>query len=171
VIVGQVHFYRKGVVFYRKIADNATRSIISRQPGHGSITTIIRGLAMKLKYMFWVALALTIPANVFAYGEGGSGTGICQKLNFSDFTPANHSEVAQQSAFSFFATGAIYPNGIKVTVRGQSVPVTVTANKDGYKVTGNLPQIPSGGYAKVNIEARGVNQCEVTGGWLLKVNQ
>ena len=126
---------------------------------------------MKLKNMFWVALVLAVPANAFAYGEGGSGTGICQKLNFSEFLPSNHSEVAQQSPFSFFATGAIYPNGIKVTVRGQSVPVTVTAHKDGYKVSGKLPEVPSGGYAKVNIEARGVNQCEVTGGWLLKVNQ
>ena len=126
---------------------------------------------MKLKNMLWVALVLAIPANVFAYGDGGSGTGMCQKLNFSEFMPANNSEVAQQSGFSFFATGAAYPNGIKVTVRGHSVPVTVTAHKDGYKVTGKLPEIPSGGYAKVNIEARGVNQCEVTGGWLLKVNQ
>jgi len=126
---------------------------------------------MKLKNMMWVALVLAIPANVFAYGESGSGTGMCQKLNFDDFTPANNSEVAQQSTFSFFVTGAAYPNGIKVSVRGHSVPVTVTAHKDGYKVTGKLPEIPSGGFVKVNIEARGVNQCEVTGGWLLKVNQ
>jgi len=126
---------------------------------------------MKLKNMLWVALVLAIPANVFAYGEGGSGTGICQKLNFSDFTPANHSEVAQQSAFSFFASGAIYPNGIKVTVRGQSVPVTVTAHKDGHKVTGKLPDSLKGAYAKINVEARGANQCEGTAGWLVKVTE
>jgi hypothetical protein len=126
---------------------------------------------MKLKNMFWVALVLTIPANAWAYGEGGSGTGMCQKLNFSDFNPPNNAEVAQQSGFSFFATEAAYPNGIKVTVRGQSVPVTVVQHKDGYKVSGKLPEVPTGGFAKINIEARGVNQCEVTGGWLVKIAQ
>ena len=126
---------------------------------------------MKLKNMLWVALVLAIPANVFAYGESGSGTGMCQKLHFDDFTPANNSEVAQQSGFSFFATGAAYPNGIKVTVRGQSVPVTVTAHKDGYKVTGKLPDSLKGTFAKINIEARGANQCEGSAGWLVKVTE
>ena len=126
---------------------------------------------MKLQNILWVAIVLIIPANVWAYGESGIGTGICKKLNFSDFTPANNSEVAPQSAFSFFASGANYPNSIKVTIKGQSVPVTVTPKKDGFKVAGNLPDTLKGAYAKINIDARGINQCEVSDGWLVKVTE
>jgi hypothetical protein len=126
---------------------------------------------MKLQNILWVAIVLIIPANVWAYGDAGTGTGICKKVNFSDFMPANNSEVAPQSAFSFFATGATYPKSIKVTVRGQSVPLTVTPKKDGFKVTGNLPETVKGAYAKIIIDARGVNQCEVSDGWLVKVTE
>ncbi|HSF65847.1 MAG TPA: hypothetical protein VLA67_00290 [Nitrospiraceae bacterium] len=128
---------------------------------------------MKLLNILLVALALIVPGTVWAYGEGGtsSGAGSCQQLKFSDFTPGNNSEAAPESAFSFFATGTIYPNSIKVTVRGQSVPVTVTPKADGYKVTGKLPDSLKGAHARINIDARGINQCEVTGGWLVKVTE
>jgi len=126
---------------------------------------------MKLQNILWIASVLIIPANVWAYGDSGTDTGICNKLNFSDFTPVNSAEVAPQSAFSFFASGAAYPNSIKVTIKGQSVPITVTPNKDGFKVTGKLPDTVKGAFTKINIDARGVNQCEVSGGWLVKVTE
>ena len=129
---------------------------------------------MKLQNILLVAIVLIIPANVWAYGEAGSsgpGTGVCKKLNFSDFTPGNNSEVAPQSAFSFVASGMAYPNSIKVTIKGQSVPITVTPKGEGFKVTGNLPNTLRGAYAKINIDARGFNQCEVSDGWLVKVTE
>ena len=129
---------------------------------------------MKLRNILWVAIVLIIPANVWAYGEAGSsgpGTGACKQLNFSDFTPGNNSEVAPQSAFSFVASGMAYPNSIKVTIKGQSVPITVTPKGEGFKVTGNLPNTLRGAYAKINIDARGFNQCEVSDGWLVKVTE
>jgi hypothetical protein len=128
---------------------------------------------MKLQNFLWIAILLIIPANVWAYGESGSGvdTGLCKKLNFSDFTPVNSAEVAPQSAFSFFASGAAYPNSIKVTIKGQSVPVIVTPKKDGFQVTGKLPVSLKGAFAKINIEARGANQCEGSAGWLVKVTE
>ena len=127
---------------------------------------------MKLRNILWVAVVLIIPGNVWAYGESGGGdTGICKKLNFSDFTPGNSAEVAPQAAFSFFASGAAYPNSIKVTIKGQTVPITVTPKKDGFQVTGKLPHTVKGGFAKINIDARGVNQCEVSDGWLVKVTE
>ena len=129
---------------------------------------------MKLQNILWVAIVLIIPANVWAYGEAGGsglGTGVCKKLNFSDFTPGNNSEVAPQSAFSFVASGMAYPNSIKVTIKGQSVPLTVTPKGEGFKVTGNLPHTLKGAYAKINIDARGFNQCEVSDGWLIKVTE
>ena len=126
---------------------------------------------MKLQHILWIAILLIIPANVWAYGDSGTDTGTCKKLNFSDFTPVNSAEVAPRSTFSFFASGAAYPNSIKVTIKGQSVPITVTPNKDGFKVTGKLPDTVKGAFTKINIDARGDNQCEVSGGWLVKVTE
>jgi hypothetical protein len=129
---------------------------------------------MKLQNILWVAILLIIPGNVWAYGEAGSsgpGTGVCAKLKFSDFKPGNNSEVAPQSAFSFVASGMAYPNSIKVTIKGQSVPLTVTPKGEGFKVTGNLPATLKGAYAKIIIDARGFNQCEVSDGWLVKVTE
>ena len=129
---------------------------------------------MKLKHMLWLAVILIIPANVWAYGEGvgsGSGTGMCKKVGFSEFSPVNNSEVAPQSTFSFYATESTFPKSIKVIIKGQSVPVTVVEKQNGYKVTGKLPDTLRGAFAKINIEARGIAQCEVTDGWLVKVTQ
>ena len=126
---------------------------------------------MKLQNILWIAILLIIPANVWAYGDSVTDTGICNKLNFSDFTPVNSAEVAPQSAFSFFTSGAAYPNSIKVTIKGQTVPVTVTPKQDGFRVTGKLPDSLKGTFAKINIEARGANQCEGSAGWLVKVTE
>jgi hypothetical protein len=126
---------------------------------------------MKLQNILWVAIVLIIPVNVWAYGDAGTGTGICKKVNFSEFMPVNNSEVAPQSTFSFFATGTIYPKSIKVTIKGQSVPVTVAPKKDGFQVTGKLPDTLKGAYANIILDARGVKQCEVSDGWLVKVTE
>jgi hypothetical protein len=129
---------------------------------------------MKLQNILWLALVLIIPGHVWAYGDNSgstSGTGVCKKVNFSEFSPINNSEVDPQSDFSFYASPATYPNSIKVTIKGQSVPVTVTEKQSGFKVSGKLPESVRGAFAKINIEARGVNQCEVTDGWLVKVTE
>ena len=129
---------------------------------------------MKLKNMLWLAAVLMIPANVWAYGDSagsGSGSGMCKKVNFSEFSPINNAEVAPQSAFSFYASESTFPNSIKVMIKGQSVPVTVVEKQNGYKVSGKLPDTLRGAFAKINIEARGIAQCEVTDGWLVKVTE
>ena len=129
---------------------------------------------MKLKNMLWLAAVLIIPANVWAYGDNagsGSGTGMCKKVNFSEFSPINNAEVAPQSPFSFYASESTFPNSIKVIIKGQSVPVTVVEKQNGYKVSGKLPDTLRGAFAKINIEARGIAQCEVTDGWLVKVTE
>jgi hypothetical protein len=129
---------------------------------------------MKLQNILLIATVLVIPANVWAYGDNSgssSGTGICKKVNFSEFSPINNSEVAPHSAFSFYASESTFPNSIKVTIKGQSVPVTVVQKQNGYKVSGKLPDTLKGAYAKINIDARGVAQCEVSDGWLIKVTE
>ena len=129
---------------------------------------------MKLQNILWVAALLIIPGNVWAYGDNsasGTGAGICKKVNFSEFSPVNNSEVAPHSEFSFYASESTFPKSIKVTIKGHSVPITVVQKQSGYKVTGKLPDSLKGVYAKINIDARGVAQCEVSDGWLVKVTQ
>ena len=129
---------------------------------------------MKLRNILWLAVVLIIPANVWAYGDNnssGSGTGACKKVNFSEFSPVNNSEVAPQSDFSFYASEATFPKSIKVTIKGQSIPVTVIEKQSGFKVSGKLPDTLKGAFAKINIDARGINQCEVSDGWLVKVTE
>lgn len=129
---------------------------------------------MKLQNIMWVAAVLVIPVNVWAYGDNtssGSGSGVCKKVNFSEFSPVNNSVVAPQSEFSFYASESTFPNSIKVTIKGQSVPVTVVQKQSGYKVSGKLPNSLKGVYAKINIDAKGAAQCEVSDGWLVKVTK
>jgi uracil DNA glycosylase len=129
---------------------------------------------MRLQNILLIAVALMIPGNVWAYGDNsasGTGTGMCKKVNFSEFSPINNAEVAPRSDFSFYASPATYPNSIKVTIKGQSVPVTVVEKQGGFKVSGKLPDSLKGAFAKINIDARGVNQCEVSDGWLVKVTE
>jgi len=129
---------------------------------------------MKLHKILLMAVVLIVPASAWAYGDNagsGSGSGLCKKVNFSEFSPINNAEVAPQSDFSFYASESTFPKSIKVTIKGESVPVTVVEKQSGYKVSGKLPASLKGAYAKINIEARGIAQCEVTDGWLVKVTQ
>ena len=129
---------------------------------------------MKLHKILLIAVVLIVPANVWAYGDndaGGSGKGICKKVNFSEFSPSNNSEVAPQSKFSFYASESTTPNTIKVTIKGQSVPLIVVQKQSGFKVSGELPAILKSGYAKIKIDAKGIAQCEVSDGWLIKVTE
>jgi hypothetical protein len=127
---------------------------------------------MKLRNVLWVAIALIIPGNVLAYGNGSDGgTGMCKAMTFSEFNPVNTAEVAPRSDFSFFASAATNPKSIKVTIKDESVPVTVTPKRDGFEASGKLPDSLKGTFAKVMIQAKGANQCEHTGGWLLKVTK
>jgi uracil DNA glycosylase len=129
---------------------------------------------MKLRKILLMAVVLIIPGTVWAYGDNDAsskGAGICKKVNFSEFSPPNNTEVAPHSEFSFYASESTTPNTIKVTIKGQSVPVTVVQKQNGYKVSGKLPDSLKGAYAKINIDARGIAQCEVSDGWLVKVTE
>ena len=126
---------------------------------------------MKLQNALWVAILLIIPGTVWAYGDGGSSSTVECMTKFSKFTPANNSEVAAKSDFSFFASAGTSPNSIKVAIKGLSVPVTVTPKNEGFQVTGKLPDTIKGTFAKISITAKGPNQCEASDGWLVKVTQ
>lgn len=127
---------------------------------------------MKLQNIVWITMVLIIPGMAWAYGDGGGGSGLVAcTAKLSKFTPANKSEVAPKSEFSFFASDTTNPNSIRVTIKERLVPVTVTSKHDGFLVTGKLPDAIKGTFAKINLTAKGPNQCEVSGGWLVKVTQ
>jgi len=126
---------------------------------------------MKFQNVLWAAVILIVPGMVWAYGDGGgSNTAVTCAAKLSKFTPANNSEVAPKSDFSFSASAATVSNSIKVTIKGLSVPVTVTQKTEGFQVTGKLPDGIKGTFAKISIEARGPNQCISNDGWLVKVS-
>ena len=125
---------------------------------------------MKLQNVLWIAIALLLPGSAWAYGDSSGGNNMIQcTAKFSRFTPPNNTEVAPKSEFSFYASTSTNPNSIKVTIKDQLVPITVTTKHDGLHVTGKLPATVTGTYAKINLLGKGPNQCEAIGAWLVKV--
>lgn len=123
---------------------------------------------MKFRNTLLIVTLVMIPGSVWAYGDSsGGGTEGC-RAKFSKYMPAAGAEVAAKSDFSFFASGETNPTTIKATIRGQSIPVTVTPKNQGFQVTGILPDTLKG-FAKINITAKGPAQCESSDGWLVKV--
>jgi len=143
------------------------------QPSHCSaigFNNHTRGIVMKLQNVLWIAIALILPGAAWAYGDINAGNNMIPcTAKFSKFTPANNTEVAANSEFSFFASTLTNPNSIRVTIKDQLVPITVTPKHDGFQVTGKLPAAIKGTYAKINLTGKGPNQCEASGAWLVKV--
>ena len=115
-------------------------------------------------------LSIGITTNAWAYGSSSS-TKSCTKPKFSEFVPADKSEVAAQSDFSFTASAATYPESIQVTVKKQPVAIRVTEKNGAYRITGKLPDSLRNTYARIDIGAEGPNQCKGSGGWLVKITQ
>jgi len=129
-----------------------------------------RGTVMKLQNVLWIAIALILPGTAWAYGDINAGNNMIPcTAKFSRFTPPNNTEVAPKSDFSFYASTSTNPSSIRVIIKDQLVPITVTAKHDGLHVTGKLPATVKETYAKINLTGKGPNQCEATGGWLVKV--
>ena len=135
---------------------------------------------MSLRTLFSIIVALTISGivgDIWAYdaSPNSSSTDPCTQVNFSGYTPApfsmdkNNTEVAPKSEFSFLASKATAPQSITVMVKEQKVPVTVSMVSNGYLVKGKLPDTVKGSYIRVEIFAKGPNQCDRADGWLLKI--
>ena len=166
------HLNRVGVVFYEKVTENGFRSSVSSTKPVNRLTNSRRGVTMmKVWSILWVAIVLMIPSTVWAYGDGGGTSIVACTAKLSKFMPANNSEIAPKSEFSFFASATTNPNSIRVTIKDHLVPVTVTSKHDGFQVTGKLPDAIKGTFAKISITAKGPNQCEANDGWLVKVTE
>jgi hypothetical protein len=96
---------------------------------------------------------------------------------FSAFTPSpfsaekNNVEVAPKSEFSFLASKTTHPQRITVKIKDETVPVTVTTITNGYLVKGKLPATVKGSYIRLEIYAKGPNDCDKADGWLLKIGK
>ncbi|MDH4085094.1 MAG: hypothetical protein OEV99_15520 [Nitrospira sp.] len=99
----------------------------------------------------------------------------CTQVYFSAFTPPpfsvenNNVAVAPKSEFSFLASKTTNWPSITVKIKDEKVPVTVTTITNGYLAKGKLPDSVKGRYIRVEIFAKGPNDCDKADGWLLKV--
>ena len=127
----------------------------------------------KLNYFYMLALIM-VSCNSWAYGGGSSSSAkACSKPKFSDFAPAENTEGAAGSIFSFTASGNTYPESIKVSAKGLPTTIKVTPQNAGnsFKISGTLPDSLKGTYARIAIDASAQNNCNGSGGWLIKITE
>lgn len=122
----------------------------------------------QLNYLWFFALML-VTGTTWAYGSSSSSKA-CAKPEFTHFVPAEKTEVAVGSTFSFIASANTFPNSIKVTVKGLPTTLKVTPrNEGGFLVSGTIPSSLKSDYARIAISADGQNNCKGDGGWLVKI--
>ena len=126
---------------------------------------------MKPTHYLCLLTLMLMTSNAWAYGGGSSSTKACAKPKFSEFVPAENTEVRSGAAFSFIASSNTHPESIKVTAKGLPTTVTVTPQNAGssFKVSGTLPEALKGTYARIAIDASAQNNCPGAGGWLIKI--
>ncbi len=126
---------------------------------------------MRLFKIVMIFIFTIFSANTFAYGSGGGSKKACKKPELSQFTPPHLAVVEVQSEFSFFASAKTNPKSIAVSVKNNPVAVTIDKKNNGFLITGKLPEELQGTFARVKINATGLNNCETQEGWLLNINE
>ena len=114
---------------------------------------------------------MLVTSTSWAYGGGSSSSKACAKPKFTDFVPAENSEVAVGSGFSFTASANTHPESIKVTVKGLPATIKVSPKNAGssFEVSGTLPASLKDTYARIAIDADAQSNCNGGGGWLVKI--
>jgi len=139
-----------------------------------------RGVTVSWKNILRLVVALGVygtVGHVWAYdaSPNSSTTDPCNQVILSAFTPPsfsqdkNNVEVAPKSDFSFLISKTANSENITVKIKDEKVPISVTPISNGYLVKGKLPATIKGAFIRVNIFAKGPNNCDRTDGWLLKV--
>ena len=90
---------------------------------------------------------------------------------FTQFEPPHLSVVAPQSEFSFKTSVLTNPTSIEVRVKKQLIEVDINEMNNGYLVTGTLPDSLQNTYARIDIKAKGTNECKGKDGWLLNIEE
>jgi hypothetical protein len=125
---------------------------------------------MRLINCAWIFVLMFITGTCWAYGGGGSSSKACEKAKFSNFVPAENSQVAAGSEFSFIASKNTLPTTIKVSVKDQPATIKIDKKSDStFAVSGKLPASVKGGFARISINADAQSNCKGTGGWLVKI--
>ena len=119
--------------------------------------------------LLMVFILTVFSINASAYGSSSSSKKACNKPKFTQFSPPHLAVVAAQSEFSFVASALTNPKSIEVSIKKQPVEVTVNKINNSYSVTGKLPASLQGTYARVDIKAKGTNNCKANDGWLLNI--
>jgi hypothetical protein len=125
---------------------------------------------MKATQLFWLLSLALISTQLFAYGSSSSSKA-CTKPQFSEFSPADKTAVAPQSAFSFLASSATNPKTITVDIKKQAVAITVTPKGQAYQVSGTLPSDLKATTARINITAESPSNCKGSDGWLITITE
>ncbi|MSR17386.1 MAG: hypothetical protein EXR89_06295 [Methylococcaceae bacterium] len=126
---------------------------------------------MKPYSYVWAIILMATSVNSWAYGSNSSSNS-CVKPKFSNFTPAENSAVTTGSYFSFTTSENTTPNTIKVTIKEQPITLKIDTEQNGsFKVSGKIPALLTGDYARISIVARGQNDCAGDAGWLVKISK
>ena len=116
-----------------------------------------------------IAIGLTVLSqNISAYGSSSSKT-TCKKPRISEFNPPHLAKVSPQSEFSLLVSGKVIPESIFVTVKNEPVDIEISRKISKFLVTGTLPASLKNTHARINITAKGTNQCKGSAGWLVNI--
>jgi len=124
---------------------------------------------MNIIKLMTIFILTVFSSNLLAYGSSSSSKKACKKPKFTQFTPAHLAVVSAQSEFSFQTSMLTNPDSIEVTVKKQPVEVSINKINNAYSVSGKLPATLQGTYARVEIKAKGTNNCKGQDGWLLNI--
>ncbi|MCK5664140.1 MAG: hypothetical protein KAI17_11675 [Thiotrichaceae bacterium] len=125
---------------------------------------------MKINKLIMIFLLSIFSVNALAYGSSSSKK-VCKKPKFTQFSPPHLAAVAPESEFSFLTSALTNPTSIEVRVKKQLVEVSIEKMNNGYSVTGKLPSSLQDTYARIDIKAKGTNNCKANDGWLLNIEK
>jgi hypothetical protein len=124
---------------------------------------------MKHSKQIGFLILMAVSSNLWAYGSSSSSA--CVKPKFTDFTPAEHSEVAMSSEFSFVASENTDIHSLKVTIKELATTLKIENEHNGtFKVSGQLPTPLKDVYARIAISAQSHSGCLGDAGWLIHIN-
>ncbi len=149
-----------------------------------SVKKYLKGLVMKKLHVLTTGLLLWTSASmVFAGGalhsehkgkrhanHPGNSAMACKEMKIGQFKPAELSEVAPGSDFSFVLFDAQIPRFMEVTIKQVAVPVTFEKKGDWQVAHGKLPADLSNTAARITVKIKGkLPKCNMEDGWLIKI--
>lgn len=94
----------------------------------------------------------------------------CVKPKFRDFTPAHQAEASPGSDIIFHINRHADPLHVKASAKNLPVQLKVVDKKTFYYVSGKLPAELPDGFARIHVQAKGIEgDCIGQDGWLVKI--